>query len=226
VTLSHWAKDSLINDYGIPEHKVTVNALGIDLGRWNLGKEERTTSQENLALRILFVGGDFYRKGGEVLVQCAASMQREWTVDIVTGGAVPSAEGLSNVGIQRVLKAGSPELLALYRKADIFTLPTLGDCSPWVIVEAMAMQLPVVATRVGGIPEVVIHGETGLLIPPNSPEALAEAIRELGKDPARRRAMGIAGRRRVEQYFDGTRNYRALIALIKSVADAGIAVRT
>lgn len=226
VTLSHWARDSLINDYGIPEHKVTVNALGIDLGRWNLGKEERTNSQENLALRVLFVGGDFCRKGGEVLVQCAASMQREWTVDIVTSGAVPNAEGLSNVGIHRGLKAGTPELLALYRKADIFTLPTLGDCSPWVIVEAMAMRLPVVATRVGGIPEVVIHGETGLLIPPNSPEALAEAIQELGKDPARRRAMGIAGRRRVEQYFDGARSYRALIALIKSVADAGIAART
>ncbi|HEY0745749.1 MAG TPA: hypothetical protein VGD63_03550, partial [Steroidobacteraceae bacterium] len=57
--------------------------------------------------------------------------------------------------------------------------------------------------------------------PPNSPQALSEAIRELGENPTRRRAMGIAGRRRVETHFDGPRNYRALIALIKDVADRG-----
>jgi glycosyltransferase involved in cell wall biosynthesis len=219
VTFSRWAKDSLINDYGISEKRITVNAPGPDLGLWNISEEERTKSQNDLSPHVLFVGGDFRRKGGETLIQCAASAQGKWSVDIVTGDNARGAEGIPNLRVHRGLKTGTRELLSLYRKANIFALPTLSDCYSWVILEAMAMRLPVVATPVGAIPELVIPGETGLLIPPNSPEALIEAIRELGKDPERRLAMGNAGRQRVEQFFDGARSYRRLIALIKSIAD-------
>jgi glycosyltransferase involved in cell wall biosynthesis len=221
VTFSQWAKNSLMHDYGIQEQKITVNAPGVDLARWSVLRAH--WSDDDLSPRVLFVGGDFRRKGGDVLVQCARSMPRNWTVDIVTSEAVPNAEGLQGVHVHVGLKADTPELLELYRKVNIFALPTLADCSPLVILEAMAMGLPVIATRVGGIPEIVVDGETGLLIPPNSPEALLEAIRELGKNPERRRAMGIAGRLHVEKYFDGRQNYRALIALIKTVADRGLA---
>jgi glycosyltransferase involved in cell wall biosynthesis len=219
VTFSQWAKNSLIQDYQVPEQKITVIAPGVDVSRWSVFQPDR---EVDLSPRVLFVGGDFRRKGGDVLVQCAQSMPGDWTVDIITSEFVPSAEGLPGTRIHLGLKADTPELLALYRKANIFVLPTIADCSPLVILEAMAVGLPVIATRVGGIPEMVIHGETGLLIPPNSPEALSEAIRELAKDPMRRRAMGIAGRDRIEKYFDGPRNYRALIALIKTVADGGV----
>jgi glycosyltransferase involved in cell wall biosynthesis len=221
VTFSHWAKDSLIEDYGISKQKITVNPSGVDLKRWNISEEERIISEVDLTARVLFVGNDFRRKGGEVLLQSAASMQGEWVVDIATNeSTIPGANGIPCVQIHRGLKVGSPELLALYRKANMFVLPTLGDCSPWVILEAMAMRLPVVATPVGGIPELVIHGETGLLIPPNSMEALSEAIGELARDPKRRHVMGIAARQRVEKHFDSAQNYRTLIDLIKSIADA------
>ncbi len=69
------------------------------------------------------------------------------------------------------------------------------------ILEAMAMAKPVVATRVGGIPEIVIDGVTGLLVSPRDPEALAEAIIALLQDRERAKAMGQAGRERVERYF-------------------------
>ena len=220
VPWSCWAKDSLINDYGMPEQKITVNSPGLDLDLWSVANEERAYSQDDLLPRVLFVGGQFRRKGGEVLVQSAAAMQGGWAVDIVTTEPIASAEGIPNLRIHRDLKTGTSELLALYRRANIFVLPTLGDCTPWVIMEAMAMRLPVITTPVGGILELVIHGETGLLIPPNSPEALTGAIRELSNAPERRRAMGDAGRRRVEQYFDGSRSYRELVGLIKSIADA------
>jgi glycosyltransferase involved in cell wall biosynthesis len=82
----------------------------------------------------------------------------------------------------------------------------------------MAMELPVIATPVGAIAELVVHGETGLLIEAGSSQALAGAISWLAANPEHRQAMGLAGRRRVEKYFDGSRNYRELIALIKSVA--------
>jgi glycosyltransferase involved in cell wall biosynthesis len=220
VTFSQWAKNSLIQDYEIPEQKITVNMPGVDVSRWSVIETDR----EDLAPRVLFVGGDFRRKGGEDLIRCAKSMPPNWTVDIVTREVVPNLGGMPGLRTHVGLKADTPELLSLYRRANIFALPTLGETYGLAILEAMAMGLPVIATSVGGIPEIVIDGETGLLIPPRSPEALSQALRELGKDQTRRRAMGIAGRRRVEKYFDGPRNYRSLIALIKTVADRGLSV--
>ena len=220
VTWSRWAKDSLVDDYSIPERKITVIAPGPDLTLWNVTPLERAHCKDDRVPRALFVGGDFRRKGGELLIKCAASLQDELSVDIVTSDAVASPQGVHNVRIHHGIRAGSPELLALYRKADFFVFPTLADAFGLVILEAMAMRLPVVTTPVGAIPELVVDGETGLLIPPNSADALTEAIRELSNNPVRRRAMGDAARQRVERYFDGARNYGELIALIKTIADA------
>jgi len=70
------------------------------------------------------------------------------------------------------------------------------------LLEAAASGLPIIATRVGGNPEVTVHGQTGLLVPPRSPAALAGAMLEMLQDTNRARRMGIAGRRRVEEHFD------------------------
>src|SRR5262249_53211209 len=75
------------------------------------------------------------------------------------------------------------------------------DVLPTVITEAMACSLPVVSTRLAGIPELVEHGETGLLVEPGDAHALAEVIAELAIDPARREKLGKAGRVRAEQTF-------------------------
>jgi glycosyltransferase involved in cell wall biosynthesis len=218
VTFSSWAKNSLINDYGVPEARVTVNTPGVDLTLWHRSDARQIDVSNQWTPRILFVGGDFRRKGGATLVKCATEMQGECTVDIVTNQPVNEADGVSNLRIYRSVKADSPELLALYRGADIFALPTTGDCLVLAIIEAMAMSLPVVTTSVGGVAEVVVHGETGLLIPPDSPGTLIEAIRFLRSDPARCRAMGEAGRLRVQRHFDGTQSYRRLVELIRHIA--------
>jgi sugar transferase (PEP-CTERM/EpsH1 system associated) len=90
----------------------------------------------------------------------------------------------------------------LLRAANLFVLSSSGEGLSLTLLEAMATGLPVVATRVGGNPEVVIHGKTGLLVPAESPSALAEAILSLWRDPAHARQLGEAGRRRVEVEFD------------------------
>jgi glycosyltransferase involved in cell wall biosynthesis len=92
-----------------------------------------------------------------------------------------------------------PELLAA---ADVFVLPSRSEGLPLSVIEAMAAGLPVVASRVGGVPELVAGGETGMLVPPGDPEALAAALRALLDDAERRRALGAAGRRRAEAHFD------------------------
>jgi glycosyltransferase involved in cell wall biosynthesis len=93
------------------------------------------------------------------------------------------------------------EVMELYRRADLFVLPTYREGFPNVILEAMAAGLPIVATPVGAIPDAVRDGEEGLLVPPRDPEALVEAIRTLARDPVRRRHMGRLARQRVEALY-------------------------
>lgn len=92
-------------------------------------------------------------------------------------------------------------LPAHYGNADLFVLPSRMENFPLVLLEAMASGLPVVATAVGGVPELVVNRQTGLLVPPNDPQALAEVINALLDDPEKMRAMGAKGRERVEEHF-------------------------
>jgi glycosyltransferase involved in cell wall biosynthesis len=84
---------------------------------------------------------------------------------------------------------------------DVYVLPSRFEAVSASIIEAMFAGLPVVATNVGGVRDVVVHGETGLLVPPEDPAALARAVRGLLEDPTRRQQMGRAGRARAVERF-------------------------
>ena len=106
--------------------------------------------------------------------------------------------GLSDTVIFAGLRTDVPDILATM---DLFVLPSLWEGMPNVVLEAMAAGLPVVATAVGGTPELVVDGETGLLVPPGDPRALALSSERLLRDPALRREMGRAGLERVKKSF-------------------------
>ena len=93
------------------------------------------------------------------------------------------------------------DIPALLSAADIFVLPSHNEGLGLVLIEAMACRLPAIATDVGGVPDVVIHGQTGLLVPVKAPEALAEAIAHLSSRPDLRHKMGQAGYRRALDHF-------------------------
>jgi glycosyltransferase involved in cell wall biosynthesis len=92
-----------------------------------------------------------------------------------------------------------PTLLA---RASLFVLPSLAEGISLTLLEAMARGLPVVATRVGGNPEVVADGQTGILVPARNPPALAAALAKIWRDPEAGQRLGAAGRSRVEKHFD------------------------
>lgn len=103
-----------------------------------------------------------------------------------------------------------PEILAT---SDVFVMPSLGEHFGRVLVEAMAMGKPVVATDAGGTPEIVLDGETGLLVPPGQPEPLAGAVLALLNDAARAGRLGTAGRCRAHADFSLARHAAAVQAL-------------
>jgi glycosyltransferase involved in cell wall biosynthesis len=112
------------------------------------------------------------------------------------------------------LRRDVPQILAA---ADLFVLPSLNEGMGRVLVEAMAMELPCVASRVSGIPDVVDHDMTGLLVPSENPEALAKAIRCLLQDPGQAAAMGRRGREKVLPTFGVQRMLEQLERLYREV---------
>lgn len=140
-------------------------------------------------------------------------------IRIEIAGAGPCRDDLDRlaaelgVGAHVVFLGEVRDIPALLPRARLFVLPSLSEGISLTLLEAQACGLPVVTTRVGGNPEVVADGATGLLVPAGDPEALADAIRALLADPARGRALGAAGRRRVEEGFDirtMTKQYESL----------------
>ncbi|HKQ71639.1 MAG TPA: glycosyltransferase family 4 protein [Polyangiaceae bacterium] len=212
---SEWARRSFVADYGVPEEKTGVVPPGIDLARWTMTER----SLAGALPRVLFVGGDFARKGGDLLLEVfRAHFRGRCALDIVTRDPIAEEDGVS---IHHGLNATSPRLLDLYRAASAFVLPTRGDCFSIASMEAMAVGLPVVVSKVGGISEIVLEGETGHLIGPGNGPDLKSAIESLLGDAERRRQMGVAGRRRVEDRFDAQKTADRLFALLTTIASEG-----
>ncbi len=217
VSWSRWAATSLADDYAVPAEKITVIPPGVDCRNWRPNPIGRDS---NGALRLLFVGGDFVRKGGPTLLALfrdGGKAVPNCSLDIVTHESVPAADGLPNVRVHTSLGANSPELMALYQKADVFVLPTLADTLGIVFMEAMAAGLPVIGTRMAGIPEVVEDGKTGILLAPGDNAALRAAIDAL-RQPEVRARFGAAGRKVALEKFNAATNYGRLVNVLKSVA--------
>jgi glycosyltransferase involved in cell wall biosynthesis len=106
---------------------------------------------------------------------------------------------------------------SVYPAVDVIVLPSLSEGLPMVALEAMARRIPVVATRVGGVPEAVEDGESGFLVPRANPRALADTIVKLLLDPMRRRLMGTAGRERVERRFSIVARTEQMLSLYADV---------
>lgn len=219
ITWCDWAKQSLITDYGVAGNKIAVIPPGIDLARWDFGTQPRRAEIEK-PLRLLFVGGDFVRKGGNVLLDAfRTDLRHTCVMDVVTKSdeAEVQVRDLENVTVHRGLNADSPKLRELYADADVFVFPTLGDCLPIAVMEAMAAGLPIIATHVGALREEVEDGINGVVIPPRDADALKNAVFALQRNPSQRLGMGLASRRMAEERFDGTANYAAVLTRLKEL---------
>ena len=221
---------SLLPKKAAPRIHVIYN--GLDLSPFTPDPGKRDGSP----LRVLAVGRLVEQKGFRYLLRACRILKDSgcnFTCEIV-GGPYDPEETVTWLELRRLhtdLRLEScvrfcgaqpfSAVLAAYRRCDIFVLPCVRardgahDITPNALIEAMAMALPVVATTTGAIPEIVDHGLDGLLVTPNDEGALAEALRGLLHDPARRHTFGQAARRKVEQRFDIVRNVERRVALFQ-----------
>jgi glycosyltransferase involved in cell wall biosynthesis len=150
-------------------------------------------------------------KAQQILIgACAKLVKAGWRLRLHLVGSGPDEARLKqfteSIGMGAHVVFEGPrnqdEVIALYRQSDVFALASFGEGVPVVLMEAMAMELPCVATWVNGVPELIRDGEEGLLVAPSDVEGLALAIGELLKNPELRVRLGRAGRERVLRDYD------------------------
>ena len=187
--------------------KLDIVHCGVDLADYAPSPDRRHDGP----LRVLCVGRLVPEKGQAVLLEALERLRadgREVRCTFVGDGPSRAAleDGIAarGLGDAAVLTGavGQDEMRALYRDADVFCLPSFAEGVPVVLMEAMAMRLPVVTTRIAGIPELVTDAADGFVLAPGSVSALADALARLADAPELRRRLGEHGRDTVRAGFD------------------------
>jgi len=211
------ATASAIDD-GTSARSVRVIPMGVDIARFANGDRAALRAflaEENFLL--LFVGRLVEKKGFPDLIK-ACALLKDWGVsfrcEIVGSGPLAATleHSIADLGLEKLVRLRSQmpqqELGNHYLNAMIFALPCVvaangdRDILPNVVKEAMAVGVPVITTRLGGIEELVAHEETGLLVPPGDIEALAESLKRLLTDAKLRRRLANQARRVIEERFN------------------------
>ena len=199
--------------------KLTIVHCGLDTTRFT--PVERA---ERPAAAVLCVGRLVPDKGQSILLAALADLRaRGVAITATFAGDGPERAALEaqaeRLGLDGAVEfagaVGQDRVHELYAAADVFCLPSFAEGVPVVLMEAMATGLPVVTTRIMGIPELVEHDVAGLLVPPGRADALAAALDALAADPQRRAAMGRAGRAKVVAEYDIEQSVAALHAQLE-----------
>ncbi len=212
---SHASKQLVMEMEGIPARYLDVTYNGVDISRFRPGAEAAAVRQElGIApedVVIGTVGRLSADKGGQDDLLWAVSELRKShpQARLLIIGDGPLRPDLEKYATQLgMLDTGAAlftgtrnDVDRLLGAMDVFVLPSHKEALPIAVLEAMAMCLPVIATRVGGVPEVVQDGTTGLLVEPGDRPALRDALARLVSDPALARCLGACGQARVHAHF-------------------------
>ena len=203
--------------------KLVVVHCGVDPERFT--PVDRATTDR--PLEIVCVGRLVPEKGQALLVEAVAELTRrgiDARLTLVGDGpsrtTIDAAVTRLGLGdrVRLIGSVGQDEILRHYARADVFCLPSFAEGVPVVLMEAMATELPVVTTRIAGIPELVDDGVSGLLVRPGRVDELTDALARLGGDAELRRQLGTAGRKAVLEQFDVRDAGEQLVTVFSNVA--------
>ncbi|RLB04464.1 MAG: hypothetical protein DRN90_02070 [Thermoproteota archaeon] len=205
VTVSNFNRSYIHRRFHVPLSKIHVIYCGIDLSFFR--PDMLNNDKGNI---ILSVARLHPVKGLEYLLKaCGILKEKEYSFKCIIVGEGPERGKLESLiselqlcdYVELVGNKTQDKVLEYYRQAKIFVLPSIYEAMGVATMEAMACKVPVVATRIWGVPELVDHGKNGFLVPPKDPQQLAEAIETLLTDSDLRRRFGEQGRLKVERKF-------------------------
>lgn len=211
ITASNWMKEQIIKEYPKLGGKIFVihNAVNTELFSPDYSNHDSCIIKDDRNI-VLFVGRLIALKGFNILIHAAVKVlkERKNIIFLFLGPGDPTSY-LKEVDM-RILESGFKflgyvsygDIAKYYRCADIFVLPSFSENLPMTLLEAMASGVPVIASKVGGIPEVVENYKEGILIPPGSVNDLVDSILHLIDNPDLRRRMGRNAREKVEDKFN------------------------
>ena len=215
LVVSDVLRAKMIGEHGILAEKVVriYNGIEVDhyLPRGENGSRAKIRNEFNIdadALLIGSVGRLVWQKGFEHLIQAMPRVLNEFPqTKVLIVGEGPLRDDLE--ALAQKLNTEKHIIFANFRKdvkeilsaIDILILPSLLEGFPMITLEGMAMKKPIIATAIDGIKEQIINGQSGVLIPPQDPKAMAEAIIRLGKDEDFAQHLGLEARRAVEEQF-------------------------
>jgi glycogen synthase len=226
IAVSRDMKEDVLKAYPIPASKVAVIHNGVDPDKYY--PRDGLESLAKFSIRkpfVFFVGRLSHQKGIFDLLAAMDHVPKGTTLVLATGK--PDTPGIE-VDLRAALKSRHDvvwiqdmledhDLVNLYNEAAVFACPSVYEPFGIINLEAMACETPVVATRVGGIKEVVVDGETGLLVPPGEPVKLGGALTRILEDPATAAKMGEEGRRHVLEHFTWDRIAVKTLELYRSL---------
>jgi colanic acid/amylovoran biosynthesis glycosyltransferase len=216
-----------IASLGAPKNRIVQLPMGVDISRYRFVERQKAEDGE---FRLLTVARLVEVKGIEYALRAAAIVKTKCPrLRYKIGGDGPLRSKLealaAELGLEQTVEflgeVNQEDVLPLYEAAHGFVLPSIvtysgeEDNQPVVLAEAQASGLPVIATAIGGIPESIRDGESGLLVQPRNPEALASAILRLADHPEAWGRMGRAGRMNVEERFNLERLNDQLVDLYR-----------
>ncbi|MGD9648168.1 MAG: glycosyltransferase [Pirellulales bacterium] len=217
----------VVRDIGVPDERVTLIENAIDAGEYRrripapAAKVRLGLSSDRLVIGA--VGRLAPEKGFDRLVRAVARLASDgWNVELWIAGDGPERENLArlaeelNLGEHVRLLGHRSDLIDLYQAFDIFVLSSLREGLPNVMLEALATEVPVVATNVAGVPRLIENGRNGFVVRSGTPEELSAAISLLLGDEALRQRFAKAGRETIEQRY----NFRVRMEKVRRVYDA------
>lgn len=232
VAVSAHVAATVIGAEGVPLSQVEVIPNGVDLARFAPVDRERARRELRLPVdgaAIACVARMAHEKGVDVALRALARLGRDATLLIVGDGPQSGecARLALDLGVLRSVRflGLRDDVERIYAACDQAWVPSRNEAFGLAAAEAMAAERPVIATRAGGLPEIVLDGETGLLVPVDDADALAAAARSLIDDPDRARALAEAGRARAARLYPIERQVARLVALYEKLVPAWAGAR-
>jgi glycosyltransferase involved in cell wall biosynthesis len=217
IAVSDFTRRELMKYYNVKEDKIRVIHNGVDINKFSPPRNKKKVKQElgfkDNDVNILSVGRLYARKGLFTLLESMSIVIKKFgNAKLIVSGKGQSNEMKKLVNYAKKLGIRDnivftgyfpdAKLPKLYQAADIFAFSTFYENLPFAVLEALSSRLPVVTTKVGGIPEMIDDGDNGFLVPPSNSVELAKKILYLIENPSKGSEMGYRARKTIEDKFD------------------------